>query len=1388
MSINFDKTMNKINLAVLSLRSTFIDNKIHKLFEKRKKLNHSLGKKKEFKQASLAPKILSGKELKKIQPYIDRLGEGVQMSDVHNIALMSSYGAGKSTILRNFEKNHPEYNFLNLSLGSYSKKDDEVVSNQNELSAKIDLNEKLENSLVKQMIYREKKSKLPYSRFKKINKVSKMKMTLFFMVELLAVVSFLFLIDFLKFQNILENNFLFVNNNYESFRLICYVLFLVGLFYILSIFTVTILRQFKLSKLSVGNVSIEGNDTGISYFNKYIDEILYYFESNKFNVVIIEDVDRFGTIRVFEHLKELNILLNNSKQINREITFIYAIREDIFSKSEENIEEHESELRTKFFELIIPIIPVLDTFNSRDYLVPLINKKEIERQKELAKKREIADDECNIELNENELVENSEHDKLQKVVNEHNVNNTILDNDFVIFLKDISLYIQDLRLLNNIVNEYYTFLDVHGNLSKSMDEKSLFSLITLKNLFPSVYTELQKSNGKLYDLIFAGKYDDELIKEIKKEISDCEIELQDLSDEINVDKVHEAKKFFFDNGISIKGKISVGGSSNELSNLNEELINKVIDREEDSIRIINEFGHGQNISKEEFTKIVKESNSVLQKKYKKKNETLDELNKALNSFDRLTIKDKLEKYPTLIDKLFPKKESSEGNKALQENDRFEEKEILREKNFILFLISNGYLAEDYSSYLSIFYEGMSLTAEDKNILVKLKSNQRIGFNDDVNDVSVLVGDFSIKDFEKKGILNVNILIYIFSKEYIDKYDIREVILELLFYQNEETYNEQLDIILGKERKKTSRLILELVKKFKIEFFVKSKDTVKDELVNRIFYSTIGEENDLEFNSTQVLFDILDNCFEGEYSESDYPIKENILSRPNFFKEISVYSNTINVMRTFERYNSNRTTSEDGKIYFEHVNMEEFSNAEYQQFLDASLYNYSTKIFETIINYKNNGENKAVSFNNILALGCETLTQNIEKDMPFFVEDVLLPLEELFETEESILKILNLEYDGNYITYFERLIEKSNVLIEDLSKVENQFLWNSIIRNEKYKVSWINIIQYKESEFKDLELIKDIFNQHNILTSLEKEYADLDNKENVQEFLNELVDNKMIEVTEDNINLLKITKYKAHELNTDQVRLLIENNLVVFNIELINYLESSDLRVDLLLNYPEEYIRNYDVFNLSQEELIKLIKQWQSEDVARLLETIFSTQSTEFFKNLDFVDALFSRKVPVNDEQMFKLVDSILDIKDLKDYFIFNLDKNTLGKDIISQVLELISNTSHNDLSKEEYNSILNRKLNHSIFVKVINYSFEDLHLTKKDFDLVIGWLKNQDKPYSELYIGQTTPVIIDKTSDTNKLLVNLRRVGVVSTFSEIDGEKYKVNNKRTKPDIGKHLL
>jgi len=68
--------------------------------------------------------------------------------------------------------------------------------------------------------------------------------------------------------------------------------------------------------------------------------------------VIFEDIDRFENTEIFVKLRELNNIINNSKQISRKVVFVYAIRDDMFIDKE----------RTKFFYFIVPVIPYINPF------------------------------------------------------------------------------------------------------------------------------------------------------------------------------------------------------------------------------------------------------------------------------------------------------------------------------------------------------------------------------------------------------------------------------------------------------------------------------------------------------------------------------------------------------------------------------------------------------------------------------------------------------------------------------------------------------------------------------------------------------------------------------------------------------------------------------------------------------------------------------------------------------------------------------------------------------------------------------------------------------------------------------------------------------------------
>lgn len=69
-----------------------------------------------------------------------------------------------------------------------------------------------------------------------------------------------------------------------------------GLYHLLNIQT---------NKNIFKKISVQGNEIEIfedsqnSYFDKYLNEVLYLFENSKADVVVFEDIDRFENVQIF---------------------------------------------------------------------------------------------------------------------------------------------------------------------------------------------------------------------------------------------------------------------------------------------------------------------------------------------------------------------------------------------------------------------------------------------------------------------------------------------------------------------------------------------------------------------------------------------------------------------------------------------------------------------------------------------------------------------------------------------------------------------------------------------------------------------------------------------------------------------------------------------------------------------------------------------------------------------------------------------------------------------------------------------------------------------------------------------------------------------------------
>ena len=1208
--------------------------------------------------------LTSNKDVE-IKPVTERALEFAidKNSEVTNVAITGNYGAGKSSVVESFERKCTDKKFIHISLGQY----DEIKSSEKNGLDKREINT-IEGKIINQLLHQIDPNKIRKSIFKTLDadsQISPLKITVY--LGLIIVLS-LYLFNISSWHR-LAQNFSWLSCTTKPIisllaLAILFILIVYGIFHLSKLqrdFGFIKKLSLKAEKIETGIEIFSNESSRVSYFDRYLDDVLYLFKQSEADVIVFEDIERFNDSRIFEKLKELNIVINRKRKICRDskLVFFYLVKDDLF----------ESQERTKFFDFIIPVVPVVTASNSYDQLSKIL--KDMELHKGLDKK----------------------------------------------FLFNISLYLDDMRLINNICNEYLTYKETLSKLP--LESEKIFSMVVYKNIFPKDFSLLQKNQGYLFELLNSKEIAlknrrEELnskIKELEKKIEKADEE--QLNDELElygtILKVPPGRKVI---EVNSKSESDFSSRSDYIKTL------LAYDSEIITFQGYWDADHNQYKRNEDIDSIFPDKDTpefqerlenIRNKKLIEKLEKeIKKMNDELEKLDSYRLSD-VYQYATAIDDF-----KSDFTEEIRKNPQF---------SIVSFLIRNAYIDENYQDYLTHFYEN-TITVVEKEYLRNVISGRHNNYDISIKNFDEIFNYLEVKSFKSSNVLNYDLFRYLlYASEHNEKLKLifqQENILEFLlgFYnelfkldtENKSFFSQRdVRIFFKNWLHHNSELFNEYIHQEHSDFIYVDKRKLILSLMNSVDLSDCTKETKEQISKyLEMTQEVFLNIFHDKYydfekfnfnlSAIDFKIKKFTLPSQGYEKNVLnyIYKNGLydicksNVLFFMKQYSDRGTEISDVK----HKNYEIMT---------------SQNGLKPLMDYCQSSDEEFLKY----ILMYVTLSEGEMRDKPEYIEQLLnnnvvfnhqLPQEKLESDESDELDNENIKnvtlaekiiasIPEFYITYTQ---DKFN----DLSSENREILVNNLVITQKAEVNTEIILDYfSQNEDEDNFLI-DFINQNPNFEFDKEIYLRFDDevKEKFEEYiihskkLQKNIRKKVLNVTGDRY----YEKFSEIGMSESQLEKLTDDSLIEFNrlnLEFFRKEYPSSL-ANFIWNNIKDYLNDERDIR-DEEQLLELIARYdlKMEDDIRI---------RIFLLNNHFDDSNFEYLLP---KKTYEKVENELQV-----------EIQSIVKKYISQFIEL----DENEISFSLYEEILNAndvliKHKKKLFEKLIYNSENRIKLDKLAF-------------------------------------------------------------------------
>ena len=644
-----------------------------------------------------------------VEEYLNALRWALDQKKITNIALAGPYGAGKSSIIDTFLEKYKDESFFQtytsennswiikkikscilqhdkvcrfneiskkISMATFieansngqCKNEDEAVKGEDKVAKKICISaDEVEKGILKQLFYTIDPQKIPQSRYRKLHPINFSNIITKVAIYSVIALMFIYIFYYEKMADIFSGiSAVLLLTEMLWVKYIAAVIILLFSIWAISKIVYDFSSKYSIKGIKLSsNVDIQKEEgVGESVFNKNLDEIMYFFETTEYRLIFFEDLDRLD-----------------------DRTILYAVKDNIFTKED----------RTKFFDFIIPVIPIINSTNSGEVLQQFLQE-----------------------------------------AKEHGIKHDISQN----FVLDVAPYISDMRILRNIYNEFVVYKSIlTDNQGVELKDAQMLALIIYKNLCPDDFADIQNEQG--------------LIKQAFEEKSRLQIEINELSNSIDdykheiLESIKEIKIAMLVNLTKDQGIVKelwYGYYSGDMITANQILSDEFeLDyfKEHNIERIVYyDLMNGRNndINISNFNKAIEPYVKRIRKRTEVESKGLNKFSKKIRNLKELqrsivenSMRDILEKY----------------------ND-FQFSRDIGENKLLVFLLRRGYIDEKYANYIN-YFKGNTITKDDMNFILSVKNQEAKPWDYAITKTDMVIRRLQEYEFERKEIYNFDLL-------------------------------------------------------------------------------------------------------------------------------------------------------------------------------------------------------------------------------------------------------------------------------------------------------------------------------------------------------------------------------------------------------------------------------------------------------------------------------------------------------------------------------------------------------------------------------------------------------------------------------------------------------